>query len=107
MKKTHPFKAVATSVVALALLTACGGGDAERPTVDEISTVFQSEDNMLGMGLEADQADCVAEAFHSSDVSDETLRALVDNDTDYEGSDEDAEALTSISTDSVAECVAG
>lgn len=98
-------KLVASAALVLTLATACGGGG--RPSVDELSEALQSDDNVMGIGLEADQADCVAEAFHDSDLSDDTLQAIVDQDEDYEGSDEDRDAMESISTDSMAECMAG
>lgn len=106
MQKKHPVRLAVACFAALSLLTGCGGG-AERPTVEELSTSLQSDDNVMGMGLEADQADCLAEAFHESDISDETLQAIVDNDADYEGNADDEEAVKSISTDSLAECMAG
>lgn len=104
MNKRAP-KLIASAFLVVTLATACGGGG--RPSVDELSEAFQSDDNVMGMGLEEAQADCVAEAFHESDVSDDTLRAIVDNDEDYEGDEDDEEAIKSISTDSVAECMAG
>jgi hypothetical protein len=61
----------------------------------------------MGLGLDEKQSDCVAEAFHDSDVSDETLQAIVDNDEDYEGNADDEDALKSISTESMTECLAG
>ena len=50
-------------------------------------------------------ADCVAKAFHESDLSDDALNAMVDKDEDYEASDADEKALTEISTETVAECM--
>lgn len=107
MKTKHSVKLLASSVVALTLLTGCGGGGGGRPSVDELSTSFQGEDNVLGTTFTETQADCIAEAFEGSDVSDETLRAMVDNDQEYEGSSDDQQALTDISTSSLAECMAG
>ena len=93
------------AVAALAL-TACGGG-ADRPSVDEISAVFQEGGEIGGetMSVPEDQADCVAEAFHESDISDEALTALVEKDEDYEPSESDEKALETISTENVAECL--
>lgn len=102
--KTRAPQLIASAFLVLTLATACGGGG--RPSVDELSDALQSDDNVLGTGLEKDQADCVAKAFHESDVSDDTLRALVDNDEDYEGDESDRDAFNDISTESVAECMA-
>lgn len=102
--KTRAPQLIASAFLVLTLATACGGDG--RPSVDELSDALQSDDNVLGTGLEKDQADCVAEAFHDSDVSDDTLRALVDGDEDYEGDESDRDAFNDISTESVAECMA-
>src|SRR5688500_19628692 len=95
--------ALAATVV---LLAGCGGGGG-RPSVDEISTVL-SEGSEIGgedFSIPEEQADCVAKAFHESDLSDDALNAMVDKDEDYEASDADEKALTEISTEKVAECV--
>lgn len=107
MKTTRPVQLVAASLLSLTLLTGCGGDGGGRPSVEELSTAFQDEDNVMGLGLDEKQSDCVAEAFHDSDVSDETLQAIVDNDEDYEGNADDEDALKSISTESMTECLAG
>ncbi|UUZ61390.1 hypothetical protein [Nocardioides sp. B-3] len=95
--------ALAATVV---LLAGCGGGDG-RPSVDEISTVL-SEGGEIGgedFSIPEEQADCVAKAFHESDLSDDALNAMVDKDEDYEASDADEKALTDISTETVAACM--
>jgi hypothetical protein len=97
--------ALAATVV---LLAGCGGGGGGgRPSVDEISTML-SEGGEIGgeeVSIPEEQADCVAKAFHESDLSDDALNAMVDKDEDYEASDADEKALTEISTDTVAECL--
>lgn len=106
MKKTHPIKLVAASLVALTVLTGCGGGSGGgRPTVDEISTSLQEADNPLGVELDEKTAGCIAEAFHKSDISDEGLQAIVDQDEDYEASKADEDAISSISTSGMTECM--
>lgn len=98
--------AAAAAVVVLTL-SACGGGGG-RPSVSEIEDAITDPDNPAAevlSGLEDEQVTCVAEAFESSDLSDEALQALVEGDEDYEGSDEDEDALMSIATEDVAECV--
>lgn len=101
---TRAPKLIASAFLVLTLATACGGDDG-RPSVDELSKAFQDGDNAIGTGLEKKQADCVAEAFHDSDLSDEALQALAENDTDYKGDDDDADALKSVSSESIAECM--
>lgn len=93
-----------TAVLAL-VATGCGGDDGGRPSVDEISDTIQNGD-VLGSDLDASVADCIAEAFHDSDLSDDALQAIVDEDEDYDASDEDQEALSSVSTSAVTDCVA-
>lgn len=93
----------ATAAVAL-LATGCGGGDGGRPSVDELSESIQSGD-MVGSDVDDKVADCLAEAFHESDLSDDALQAIVDEDEDYDPSDEDEKALESLQTEKLTECV--
>jgi hypothetical protein len=99
MKKTI---AVAVSAGLLVFTAACGGGG--RPSVDEISEALRSDDSVFGTSLEPEAADCLAEAFHESDISDDALQALVDRDEDYEASDDDEAAILDAS-DAATECV--
>lgn len=94
----------ATAVIAL-VATGCGGDDGGRPSVDEISDTIQNGD-VLGSDIDSDVADCIAEAFHDSDLSDDALQAIVDEDEDYEPSSEDQDALSTVSTSAVTDCVA-
>jgi hypothetical protein len=107
VKTQRSLKLVAAGMAALVLLTGCGGGGGGRPSVDDISSTLQDADNPLGVSIDKKQADCVAQAFHDSDISDEALQAMVDQDEDYKPSDEDTKALTSMSTDAATECLAG
>ena len=97
--------ALATCAV---LLAGCGGGDGGgRPSVDEISEALQGGSSVtedMGIDVDAETADCMAEAFHDSDVSDEALRAMVDGDEGYEGDEDDAAAFTAAGEDMIA-CV--
>ncbi|WP_244929038.1 hypothetical protein [Nocardioides sp. W7] len=117
---TRTPKLIASAFLVLTLATACGGGDeggdgksseskpessGNRPSVDELSAAFLSGENMLGPGLKEDQADCVAEAFHDSDVSDEALQALVDKDEDFQGDEDDNQAMAAISQEWMKECM--
>ena len=89
---------------ALALFATGCGGDDGRPSVDEISQSLQDED-LLGSDMDAKLADCIAEAFHDSDLSDEALRAIAEGDEDYDASEEDEKAVESISTGAMRDCV--
>ena len=94
------------AVCTLLVASACGGG---RPSVDEISEALQDGNNELseGMpGIDEETADCLAELFHDSDISDEGLQALIDGDEDYEDADDEA-AVEEIDQDEFFECVMG
>ena len=100
---TKAAAAVSTAVL-VGSLAACGGSD--RPSQEELSDALTSEDSPLGTsGLPDDVADCMAGVFVDSDLSDETLQAIVDGDDGYEGSDEDRETLTSLQEDITTECM--
>ncbi|WP_232679734.1 hypothetical protein [Nocardioides sp. R-C-SC26] len=101
------FKIAAVAVPMAFALTACGGGG-DRPSADEIADAIKGGDvptlpQEVADSMPDGVVDCIAEALEKSDVSDETLRALVDGDEDYEGSDKDAEALSGLADDA-AEC---
>lgn len=100
MKKTL---SAAFIVAALALTSACGGGD-DRPTKAEVKTAITSEDSVFGTSIPEESADCVAGVLVDSDVSDKTLNAIVESDEDYKGSKDDEKALTSLTTE-FAKCV--
>jgi hypothetical protein len=96
---------LASAALVLAFASGCGGSDGGggRPSVSEISKSIQG--GTLGTDVSDKVATCVAKAFHDSDLSDEALRAIVDNDKDYKGSKADTKALSSISTDSATKCM--
>jgi len=99
-------KRITGSVLIAALLTftaACGGGD-ERPTQAEVAKSLTAEGTLLPAAGSDEQADCFAKILVESDLSDETLVALVDQDQDYKGSQEDAQILLDASDDFVSEC---
>lgn len=102
MKKTL---SAAFIVAALALTSACGGGGGgDRPTKAEVKTAITSDDSVFGTSIPEKSADCVAGVLVDSDVSDKTLKAIVDSDEDYKGSKDDEKALTSLTAD-FAKCV--
>lgn len=103
MKRTFSFLASAALVVTFA--TGCGGDSDGRPSVDEISDgISDSLGDSLGSDVTDDMVNCIAKAFHDSDLSDEALQALADGDDDYEASDDDEKAIASLQTGSMADC---
>ena len=101
MKKTLT---AALVVAALSLTSACGGGGGDRPSKDEVKSALTSKDNVFGAKIPAKTADCIADALVDSDVSDKTLKAIVDGDKKYKGSDEDKDALNGLQSD-LTKCV--
>jgi len=106
MKKTL------TAVTLLLALTACGGG--ERPTTGDVAAALKDKDNEVaaqltsafGELLDDEIVDCIAKVLHDSPVSDDTLQAIVDGDSDYKGSDKDSDAIRDAS-DGIAHCITG
>lgn len=95
--------AAAAAAFVLTFATGCGGDGGGRPSVDEIADGIQG--GVLGTDVSDDVATCVAKAFRDSDLSDEALQAIADNDTDYKGSKDDAEAAQSVSSESITKCM--
>lgn len=90
----------ATSI--LAVTAACGGGG-DRPSADEVSEALQKNE-VAGSEVPKESADCVAEAFVESDLSDEALQAIVDGEEDYDASSEDEKAVADVS-EKVGKCL--
>jgi hypothetical protein len=88
----------AAIIVAALSLTACGGGDA-RPTKAEVQKSLTSKDSVFGSTVPEKAADCVAGVLVDSDLSDKALKAIVDGDKGYDGSDKDQKALSGMTTD--------
>lgn len=97
--------ATAFALAALTLTSACGGGGG-RPAASDISTALQAEGNVLGTALPAKAADCVGTALEKSELSDDTLQALVDGDQEYSNSDDEDILLGDLAKD-VSDCVTG
>jgi hypothetical protein len=96
-------KLVALSAVLVIALSACGGGGdgGGRPSTDEIADALKSNEEFSSMasGASDEVVDCLAQAFHDSELSDDALNALVDGDEDFDGSDEDREAVSGMTED--------
>jgi hypothetical protein len=76
----------------LVVLTACGGGG--RPSTDDLAKALKDKDNAAGKefgasGFDDKTIDCIAKAFHDSDLSDDALQAIVDGDEDFKASKDD------------------
>ena len=84
-------KKIVAMFTLLAVLTACGGGGGGRPSEDDIAKALKDEDNAGRCRRSARPAsmtttiDCIAKAFHDSDLSDDALQAIVDGDEDFDG----------------------
>jgi hypothetical protein len=114
---TRTPKLIASAFLVLTLATACGGGDddgggastseseGDRPSVEEFSASLIGEGTLLGPQVSKEQADCVAEAIHDSDVSDEALRALVAKDFEYQRSEADQKVLEDLAEGWMRECI--
>ncbi len=94
-------------VALVATLTGCGLGG--RPSEDELADALRDPTNFVSVaGLTTDEAtiDCLAEAIHDSDVSDDSLQAIVDNDRTYGGNPDDADAVAGLQA-AMATCLVG
>ena len=96
MKKTL---SAAFVVAALALTSACGGGD-DKPSKEDLSKSFVK----TGDGqITKKQADCLAEVILDSDISQEGLEALEKGDEDFKPSKADDKAQKDVA-DELAKC---
>ena len=83
-------RSIATLVVAVAVGTSgCSGG---RPSQDDLASALRSPDSLAQVPSET--AACTAQVLDESDLSDETLRAIVEKDADYQGDSEQQAILT-------------
>ena len=94
--------AAALVVGSLGSLAACGGGGESRPSTDKIADTMSSESSFGTLSDEVVQ--CMAKAFHDSDLSDGFLQAMVDKNNDYKPSDEDSKEVTSVTTGAAKDC---
>jgi hypothetical protein len=105
MKRTrHLIAAIAATAAVMTTLAACGGGSSDgRPTSADISDSLQNGKAASlvpsGTSISDDAADCMGKALHDSKLSDEALRAFVDGDADYQGSSDDASAVSDLTED--------
>jgi hypothetical protein len=89
-----------TSTAALALaLSACGGGG--RPTQDELAGAIKDQIGSKSSVLTDQVVDCIAKALIDSDLSDDTLNKLVDDD---KGSSKELSDVTDVMAKATTTC---
>jgi hypothetical protein len=87
----------AAFIVAALSLSGCGGGD-DRPSKDELVKALVKQD------LTKKEAECAADAVLDSDLSDEALKAMAEQDEDFKPTKDDKKAQTKIIED-MTKCV--
>ncbi|WP_454295040.1 hypothetical protein [Salana multivorans] len=98
------------AVLGLGLAACSGGGEDEQPTgrpsATELTEFFAAGSEATGLyPMEQEMAECWGAAFADSDLSDVTLRALIDEDVDYQPEDEnELGVLEELYTSTALEC---
>lgn len=92
--------AIAVALSTLVVLAGCSGEG--RPSVDDVEggLTVQLEDTTT----EPEVLGCLAGLFHDSELSDEALRAIADQDDGFEADAEDAAVLAELSADAATSC---
>lgn len=97
----------AAAVAVLLAVSGCGGSDVERPSQEDVvKGLSPGGKDLLGINsqpVNEEGIDCAAKALVDSDLSNEALKAVIEGDEDFEGSNDDAKALTAV-TGKVTEC---
>jgi hypothetical protein len=88
--------------VAAGALSGCGSDDPGRPSVEDISSGLTSE--FADTDTSAELISCVAKALHDSDLSDDALRAVSEQDEDFEASKGDQAAIAEVSASAGKRC---
>lgn len=91
-----------SAVVSCIMLTlaSCGVG---RPDIEELASALQKPESIVP--VTAERADCVAQVLHDSDLSDETLEAIAEGNSDYSASSDEQNALTQALAEAQSACV--
>jgi hypothetical protein len=97
MKKTL---SAAFVVAALTLTSACGGGG-DRPSQEDVASQLEKASNG---SIKGKQADCAAKAIVDSDLSDDAVKAVAENDTKYKPNDQDKKAQGDVSKE-IGKCI--
>lgn len=87
-------KKLGITLIALGLASTAACGGAGRPSADDLSKALSNKNSVIGTALTKPQADCASKILVDSKVADKTLKALAENDKDYEGSKSEGKALT-------------
>ncbi|MBM7518090.1 hypothetical protein [Nocardioides nitrophenolicus] len=91
---------LATTAALLAVaLSACGGGG--RPSQSEVADAIKDQLPGGSSAVTDDVIDCIAKAVVDSDLSDDTLNKMVDDD---KGSSEEVSKATEVITKASTDC---
>ncbi|UUW91610.1 hypothetical protein [Pimelobacter simplex] len=93
-------KLVATAAALAVTLTACGGGG--RPSQSDVADAIKDQIPGDSSVLTDDVIDCIAKAVVDSDLSDDTLNKMVDND---KGSSKELNDASEVISKASADCV--
>lgn len=98
-KDIHMKKSFTAALIVAALsLSACGGGD-DRPSKDELVKALVKSD------LTKKEAECTADAILDSDISDDGLKAMAEQDEKYKPSKADTKALSAVMSKTMEKCL--
>lgn len=95
------------AIGALALTACSGGGDSGRPSAEEIAAAYSGSSGELDMSLSEEEANCFGTQIHDSDLSDELVRELVKQSSDFEPTEEEASQLIEVMMAAATECSVG
>lgn len=104
LRRLH-MKMTLCAALAAGLLALSGCGEtAERPTEAQVAKSLQDESSMFGGMVKGESADCFAKVLFESDLSDGTLKAIVEGDTSYRGDKKDEKVISDLTGALVGEC---
>lgn len=87
-------KKLRITLIALGLASTAACGGSSRPSADDLSKALSSKNNVIGTALTKTQANCASKILVDSEVSTKTLKALAENNKDYEGSKTEGKKLS-------------
>lgn len=94
----------ATAALAL-LLTGCGGTTADPEQVKQVSDHLTGIDSPLGITVDDEQAECLAELYLGSDLSDELKNDIRDGKPPVATTDHDRDVLAKLADDIAENCL--
>lgn len=98
--RRRPGRGASVVLASILLLAGCSGDG--RPSVDDLTSGIT--DQFEGTDTDPGVIACMAETFHDSDLSDEALRAIADQDEDYEPDADDQATIDDLATSAPAAC---